>query len=325
MKSKLKGFTLVELVVVMALISILMAAIMNMFKPIRDTYVDSTLYETQRTAQNGVVQYITESIRYATDLGIYNTDTSSAQVAVEKFAKEYCKKAGILNETTGALISPYTAADETAVTDEIKKYAEVIIIDNDTGHYSKNYWGRIIRRKVDLDPTTASAVGSDPTIDIGVAQTINPASADEWRTALGEAYYGENSFMINVLVSDTDGDLVMDGKDGIITVSVVSTRNGKRDISNAGKETTITGHNATLTSASGGQVTKGGVLCRNLVGNGNNGVKKSGVFDFSKHSGSTQTPGMTTYIVFLNNNENCKEKDLVEKVVKTVKDSHATP
>ena len=54
MKSKFKGFTLVELILVMAIMSILMLAIMNMFKPIREIYVDSTQYEAQRTAQNGV-------------------------------------------------------------------------------------------------------------------------------------------------------------------------------------------------------------------------------------------------------------------------------
>lgn len=321
MKSKLKGFTLVELVVVMALISILMVAIMNMFKPIRETYVDSTQYEAQRTAQNGVVQYVTESLRYATDLGIYNKDVSSAQNAVELFAKEYCKNVGILEKKpdgTYDLISPYTAADQTKVTDEIKKYAEVLIIDNKTGHYTKGHWGRLIRRKVNMDPSSATAVGSDPTINIGDAGIINPTSAKEWRTALGEAYYGENTYQINILINDDDGNNVSD--DGMLNVAVISTRNGKRDISNAGKENTVTGVNDTFKGS--GQVTRGGVLCRNLVSN-NNGVKKSGVFDFQNYTGSSNGINVRTYIIFLNNNENNKGKDMVEKVVKTVTDSHS--
>ena len=71
MNKKFKGFTLIELIAVMAILVILMAAIMNMFKPIRETYVDATLYESQRTAQNGVVQYIAESVRYSHSLGLY--------------------------------------------------------------------------------------------------------------------------------------------------------------------------------------------------------------------------------------------------------------
>ena len=52
------------LIIVMAILTMLMAAIMQMFKPIRETYVDATLYENQRTVQNGVIQYISESVRY---------------------------------------------------------------------------------------------------------------------------------------------------------------------------------------------------------------------------------------------------------------------
>lgn len=327
MKSKLKGFTLVELVVVMALISILMAAIMNMFRPIRDTYVDTTQYEAQRTAQNGVIQYVTESVRFATDLGIYNQGVSSAQDAVDKFATEYCKNIGVLDKTTGALVSPYTAADQTQITNEIKKYAEVIIIDNKTAHYTKGHWGRLIRRKVKMDPATAAAVGADPVINIGDAGTINPTSAGEWRTALGEAYYGENTYQINILINDADGNDISD--DGMLNVSVISTRNGKRDISNAGKENYATGTNDSQTTKGGtavkgtGQITRGGVLCRNLVGSANKGVKNSGVFDFKNYSGSSNGMNVTTYIIFLNNNENNKGKDMVEKVVKTVTEAHS--
>ena len=55
-KSQLKGFTLVELIVVMAIMAIFMVAVAMMWQPIRDVYVDSTLYETRRTAQYGVSQ-----------------------------------------------------------------------------------------------------------------------------------------------------------------------------------------------------------------------------------------------------------------------------
>lgn len=313
MKSKLKGFTLVELIVVMALIAVLMLAIMKMFQPIRQTYVDTTQYEAQRTAQNGIIQYITESVRYATDMGVYNDGVSSASDAVSMFATEYCKSAGILDPTTGALVSPYTTSDSASITAEIQKYAEVIIIDNSTLHYSKKFTGRLIRRKVDMNPSTASAVGSDPSITTGNANTMDASSAGEWRTALGEAYYGENTYSINVSFNDTDGDSIPDGKDGMLNVSVVSTRNGKRDISNA----TVTASSVT------GNITKGGVLCRNLVGTANYGVNKAGVFDVddSHYSGSTATSGTMTYIIFLNKNQ----KDMVEDEVKTVKASHATP
>ena len=130
---KIKGFTLVELIIVMAILAILMTAIIQLFKPIRDTYVDSTLYETQRTAQNGVVKYITESVRFSTDLGIYTNNKSSNVVkAVEDFAEAYLTANGA--DVNGTNIA------------EVKKYAEVIIIDNGTHKYNNRDWkGRLLR------------------------------------------------------------------------------------------------------------------------------------------------------------------------------------
>lgn len=288
MKSKLKGFTLVELVVVMAIMGILMVGIMQMFKPIRTIYVDSTQYEAQRTAQNGVVQYITESVKYATDMGIYTNNSASS--AVDDFAAQYC---------TDYAIDSAKVSDVTA---EIQKYAEVIIIDNSTQHYSKRFTGRLIRRKVDMDPTTASAIGNDPSITTGEAKVIDATSTGEWRTALGEAYYGENTYSINISFKDVNDDKKVD--DGMFKVLVSSTRNGKRDISQRYKDTdgTIVDKSIEITN----NATRGEVLCRNLV-TGDNGVTKAGIFDVSKYDAndasftSSDTPGAVTCIVFLNN------------------------
>lgn len=72
---KLRGFTLVELIVVMAIMTILMAALMNMMKPIRATYTETTYYSSHVTTQQGIMKYISESIRCAENVGIYNNVT----------------------------------------------------------------------------------------------------------------------------------------------------------------------------------------------------------------------------------------------------------
>lgn len=299
MKSKLKGFTLVELVVVMALISILSVAIINIFKPMREVFVDTTQYETQRTAQNGIVQYITESVRYSTDLGVYNNTVTSAQSAVDAFASAVCVNNSITDASNNPL-APYDSTEAANIKNEIKKYAEVIIIDNKTEHTygSKTYWGRLIRRKFPATPS--ASVPADPSLTSG--------ASDNWRIALSESYYGGNTYTINITVKDDDptpsGDGISD--DGVLNIAVSSTRNGKRDISNAGKETNITGN-----------ITRGGVLCRNLVG-GNSGVIKQGAFDVSKYNGSSATKNANTYIVFLN-------KDGKDKVNDVIKAAAATP
>lgn len=294
MKNKLKGFTLVELIVVMAIMGILMLAIMNMFKPIRSMYVDSTQFEAQRTAQNGVVQYITETVRYATDMGVYN-NVSKADDAAKAFAVAYCDANG------------YDKTDGGGNLEKIKKHVEVIIIDNTEKRYSKNFTGRLIRRKVDATLATASNV-KDPafTTTSNSNKVIVPSTANMWRTALGESYYGENTYYITL---DTSGST-----NGMLAVSVASTKNGKRDISQKGKEKDFVDVDGnTLISASSVQtainsnkiaVTRGGVLCRNLVDSSGHGVNSKGIYDTNYTADNTKN----AYIVFVDK----KGKDAIE-------------
>lgn len=269
MKYKFKGFTLVELIIVMALVSLIMLGVMQLFKPVRDDYVNAVQYETQRSAQNGVVKYVTESVRFAADMGIYNNGISSASDAVNAFATAYCTANSI------------DSSKEAAVRAAIKKHAEVIIIANDDNnahtYHGKKFIGRLIRRK-NVGTATATSVPADPSLKTA-------AYTNDWRIAMGEAYYGENSFSINLTVKDANSDGKAD--DGMLNVTVASSRNGKRDISNMGKENTITTN-----------VNRGAVLCRNLV-NGGSGVNSAGIFDVSKYNGSSTTSGKKTYIVFL--------------------------
>ncbi len=68
---KLKGFTLVELIIVIAISSILMLCIMAIFKPINVIFQGAAQYDTQRTISDEINTYICESTRYATNIDIY--------------------------------------------------------------------------------------------------------------------------------------------------------------------------------------------------------------------------------------------------------------
>lgn len=307
MKSKkVKGFTLVELIIVMLIISILMAAIMQMFKPIRTTYVDTVLNETQRTSQNGVIQYVTESVRFANDMGIYTKGKTYSRAAgknydgTAKASANWAKSVAIGNakDAADAFADAYIASNiykipagkRTDVEEAIEKYAQVIVIDNNDYTYNgKQYYGRIYRRKLDGNKITSS-------------------SENSFRLALGAAYYGENTYSIGIeipLVDVTDNGVTVKKPDsGLIEMVVASTNNGKRDLSNKGQESTIRAIK-----------TEGGVTCRNLTTENNVGVGTSGVFDVSAfgsvttsyknsqdyRTGST-TKGTKTYIVFLDEN-----------------------
>lgn len=138
MKKILKGFTLIELIVVMAVMSILMLGIMRMMDPIRTTYVDSTYYESQRSTQNGIATYIGESLRYATKLGIYTgTSASDLSNAVSNFKSK----------------SGYEASVDGDI--------NFIVIDNTTEYIYRNekVHGRVLRNKKGSETLTRMALG----------------------------------------------------------------------------------------------------------------------------------------------------------------------
>lgn len=72
---KLKGFTLVELIVVMAIFSLIMAAVLSLLNPVSDVYSSTANYEHTRAASDNVRLYLQDNIKYADNLKIiYNSD-----------------------------------------------------------------------------------------------------------------------------------------------------------------------------------------------------------------------------------------------------------
>ena len=177
---KIKGFTLIELIIVMAIMAILMSALMQLMKPIRTTYVDSTLYEAQRNTQTGIGQYLCETLRYASDVGIYSASDANVTDSVSA-AKLF------LEEITGNPYASMTADDK-----ELENRLEIITIDQSQGTYTyggRDYTGRIVRRKVkDKTGATAQTVSSNDEV----------AGSATGRLALGEAYYGSSDYTIDI-------------------------------------------------------------------------------------------------------------------------------
>ena len=293
----------------MAILTILMAAIMQMFKPIRSTYVDATLYESQRTAQNGMIQYISESVRYATDMGIYTkNNTSNVTEAVNAFADAYIAANNIVNIPAGA--NPVTDPAKPYATntkEAIQRYAEVIIIDNDTSYTFNNVagWkGRVLRRKF-IDETVSVPNPSGGTMNVTKPKKVSTGAetytvTDECRMALGASYYGDRNYTVAIKCGDptkfdSSGSLksgeTWEADDGI-ALSVAS-------------YSKIQGSGALITGKGAYVETKGEVMCKNLAGASNHGIAKTGIFDISKFTpGSSTGSGTKVYIVYLNPGEN---------------------
>jgi prepilin-type N-terminal cleavage/methylation domain-containing protein len=185
MKKSLKGFTLIELVIVMAILTIIMAGLMQFFGPVRNAYRDATYYEAKRVACNAVSRYMTESLRYAQYLGVYGSTETVGGVLIGS------NETGAKNAAQ-ALLNSITTDVTTLTSDQItaiKNSIQVIAIDysktaapaafNSTFD-GKEYSGRLWRYK-DLFGTSVHS-----------------------HMALGKAYYGRNSFGINATFDESD-------------------------------------------------------------------------------------------------------------------------
>lgn len=214
MKRIFKAFTLIELIVVIAIFGILMAGLMNFFRPIRGTYVDSTLYEQQRTTQNGIIEFLCENTRYAEKLRVYDEGCTAEGVSVNSGGKAFeafCKEMSIDS----------TTYDTTEDLKDAKYKVHIICINrkqpfsntgvpNDSDSKDRQYYGRIITNIVsgDLDSTKQHLKYAQYSNDWGTnfedkgQRATHPDSMTTYM-ALGGAYYGAADYVIYV---DKDSD-----------------------------------------------------------------------------------------------------------------------
>lgn len=247
---KTKGFTLVELIIVMAILSILMVGIMQLMKPIRSTFVDSTYYEAQRTTQNGIVEYVSETLRYADNIGIYTKGQSDSGKTVNSVTDAVTFfKAEVKNDDGSEL------ADS---------QINIITIDN-TAIYKYNgvdCRGRIVRSK---PPASGSYTAN-----------AEKAGTNQGRLALGDAYYGDSNYSINI---------VPDGKNIKLSVaSIIATSVKAENDAQSVNTENITGSGKYV-------LTEGYIVCQNLDISGNQ-------FKTEFAGATTTTQGKNTYIVF---------------------------
>lgn len=79
MKKNKKGFTLIELIVVMAILTILMTAIFTMFNPVSKFYVNAADTDKRYSAIHGINNYIIDNVKFAKGVYVFanvdNIDT----------------------------------------------------------------------------------------------------------------------------------------------------------------------------------------------------------------------------------------------------------
>ena len=71
-KCNKKGFTILELIIAMAITSILMIAILDLIMPVKVIYEDTNEYNQARSAAQNSTKFLQEKLRYANDIIIIN-------------------------------------------------------------------------------------------------------------------------------------------------------------------------------------------------------------------------------------------------------------
>jgi len=220
MKKTLKAFTLVEMIIVVAIFGILMAGLMNFYSPIKQTYADSTMYEKMRTSQNGILEYLCESTRYADNIKGEAMLTMYDEGGVVVFDDGTTKAVTSAKDSVDAFLKEHSIDMTTDKGKELADRIHVIVInrkDNYTsageskstaqgfgsGNENITYKGRIITNIPYIDRRTSPADHASDTTkifsntDTGL-RTSSGGSSGITYMALGAGYYGASNYQIYI-------------------------------------------------------------------------------------------------------------------------------
>jgi len=91
-KSVLKGFTLVELLVVMAIFSVLMTAALALTTPVSRMYKNTALSEKTYSYSHNIQEYLQNTLEYSDNLYVYTSDELGTYAGnLQDLAEEYRK------------------------------------------------------------------------------------------------------------------------------------------------------------------------------------------------------------------------------------------
>lgn len=130
--NKVKGFTLVELIVVMAIFSIIMFGAIRVMDPLNKIVKHASTQEANSATVDNIKHYFEDSLRYAEHVEVYSgalVDDSGNSIA---------------NDDTS------TTDEETAVLDFLKRYYEDMVTADEHGNVSK-LSGKIRMLKINND------------------------------------------------------------------------------------------------------------------------------------------------------------------------------
>jgi len=175
MKRKLKAFTLIELIVAIAVFGILMAGIVRMIEPLSSTASSSAVLNNQRNVENEIVTYLGENLRYASNLAVIKGGTPDD--AVQKFIDLGP------SDYSGKQID-YTV---TANKDKIR----VIAFDGKNKYTYKNneFYGRLI----------STIEGKSGSLNFGYTSLSSDGTKNQY-LVFGDEYYAQGDYFLDARI-----------------------------------------------------------------------------------------------------------------------------
>lgn len=174
MKKIKKGFTLLELIIVMAIFSILMVGVMALIKPVSNMFKNTAISEKTYSYANNVQQYLQTKLEYAEDVYVGTSSkmtlTSDGKAnneaiakLVEKFRKDHFEDV-VLTRDKG---------DSTEYVNGKIHVIRLVNSDGTDSHGNDVRKGQITHRVYDFNSETDAKIATDTVVD-EVAE-LNPA------------------------------------------------------------------------------------------------------------------------------------------------------
>ncbi len=213
-KKKLKGFTLVELVIVMAIFTILMAAVMALIDPVARMMKKATVQEANAAAVDNVKRYIEGNLKYAnaieahmgaltntTDLTMLDVSTDVAKdnaikTVAENFAQQYyINKSQYYDHDIGGANKPFQGKIRIMEIDNVNGgRINEYVVDFEAGYtyleadnnIASSTYQQFVNKKI--EPAKIIDIDSDGDIVEVNSDVINPAYYENYRFFIEPGY-----------------------------------------------------------------------------------------------------------------------------------------